>query len=53
MTADECRAKADELELMTRVVSYGPDRVRLAEQARFWRLEEAKARASVASRRAA
>lgn len=53
MTADECRAKAEELELMTRVVSYGPDRVRLSEQARFWRMEEAKATALETKRRAA
>lgn len=45
MTVEECRAKAEELELMAQVVSYGPDRVRLSEQARYWRLEEAKAHA--------
>ncbi|MES2895498.1 MAG: hypothetical protein V4759_05670 [Pseudomonadota bacterium] len=53
MTADECRAKAEELELTTQVVSYGPDRVRRSEQARFWRPEEAKTRAFEAKRRAA
>lgn len=53
MTADECRAKAEELEQVAHLVSYGPDRTRLAEQARFWRLEAAKAEAAGVRRNAA
>lgn len=53
MSAAECCLKAEELELMIKIVSYRPDRDRLAEQARYWRAEEAKARKLEQARRAA
>ncbi|UTP40520.1 hypothetical protein M9M90_04870 [Phenylobacterium sp. LH3H17] len=53
MSAAECCLKAEELELMIKIVSYRPDRDRLTEQARYWRAEEAKALKLEQARRAA
>ena len=36
-SADECRARAQEVEALSRTVAYEKDRARLREQARTWR----------------
>ena len=37
LTADHCRAMADEADRLAAVVSYGRDKVRLKDQAASWR----------------
>jgi hypothetical protein len=44
MTSEECRAKAEECDLLAKTVSYAADRERLLQQANVWRLREISAR---------